>query len=150
MNTAPPTWAKSLLWSNLLTLYALRANRDVIPSQNGIYVFSKMPFANGPEGILYVGKATTLPTRLASYLGDPAEVRVLAKDGQRTSRSLKHAGKVQILMEAMHCGGHNVWVSWTCYNYPEQIEGALIEWLKPAYNTRMEDVVLQPGDPLPT
>ena len=141
MNQSPPPWSASLIWSNPNTLHNLRSQRGQIPSKSGIYVFSKVPFINSPGGILYVGKATSLKTRLASYLGDPAETRIFSRDGSRTSTTLKHPGKVQILMEAMHCGGHNIWVSWTCHASPGRLEGALIEWLQPAFNSRMEEVL---------
>lgn len=146
----PPEWSKSLIWNNALTVAAVRAKRDQIPCKSGLYVFSKSPF-NGPNsGVLYVGKATNLNSRLSTYLGLPENTRVLSRSGSGlVSSSLRHAGKVQILMEVMHGEGNNVWLTWCCYSKPDILEGALIDWLKPAYNGKTEVILIGKNDALP-
>lgn len=146
----PPRWYQSLVWNDALTVAAVRARRDMIPARSGVYVFSKAPF-NGPgSGVLYVGKATNLNQRLLSYLGLPEQTHVFSRSGTGAiSSSLRHAGKVQILMEVMHGEGNNVWLSWSCFAKPELLEGALIDWLKPAYNSKSEAILIGKNDPLP-
>ena len=147
---SPPKWYQSLVWNNSLTVSAVRARREMIPARAGVYVFSKAPF-NGPGcGVLYVGKAASLSQRLPSYLGLPEQTRVLSRTGTgATSSSLRHAGKVQILMEVMHGEGNNVWLTWCCFAKPALLEGALIDWLKPAYNGKKEAILIGKNDPLP-
>ena len=133
-----------LAWSEPLLVEFLRAHRDVIPAQSGVYVFTNYSDRlEANHGVLYVGKARSLHGRLQSYLVAPNELRLLsprAKDG-RISRSLRHAGKVQLLMEINQRIAYSphlrteIWVRWHLTDDAERLEKILISGLKPAFNS---------------
>lgn len=140
-----PTWFKDLSWSEPVKVETLRADRTLIPKESGVYVFTNY---SGPlernTGVLYVGKAKTLNSRLASYLADPREMLLLSqKSGEaRVSSSLRHAGKAQLLVEIQqryHVPGNadsGIFVRWVTRSEPKSLEDRLIEYLQPAFNTR--------------
>jgi hypothetical protein len=140
----PPQWFTSLAWSAPSKLEQLREDRTPIPKSSGVYVFTN--YAGQLQkntGVLYVGKAKTLHTRLQSYLADPSEVLIMSprSGGQRLSSSLRHAGKVQLLVEVQQryrALGHTdsgVWIRWHICGEPAPLEGQLISYLQPAFNT---------------
>ncbi|MDX1982588.1 MAG: hypothetical protein SFV51_20105 [Bryobacteraceae bacterium] len=134
--------ASTLAWAGPFRIEEVRANRALIPSQPGVYVFTLHP---GPLvdslGVLYVGKASALSSRLPSYLADPEDIRILSprkKDGS-LNRSLRHAGKNQLLMEIQQKarGGalSGIWLRWTIRANPQPLEETMIQFFQPAFNT---------------
>lgn len=95
-------------------------------------------------GVLYVGKAgKSVQSRVQTYLVDPNTKTILGKSGN-VSSSLKHAGKAQLLVKIQQRSrsappGSNapsgIWVRWLVCSGPEVLEGMLITYLRPAYNT---------------
>jgi hypothetical protein len=139
-----PNWFAALAWSDPKRIEDLRDDRTVIPKNSGVYVFTNYPERlEKNTGVLYVGKAKSLHGRMQSYLADPSEMLVLSKrsGSHRVSSSLRHAGKVQILMEVqqrMRALGHTksgIWVRWHIAASPAVIEDQLIKYLQPAFNT---------------
>ena len=123
-----------------------------MPTGPGVYVFTKDTRDGIEPGpwILYVGKSRTLRSRISQYLADPGVVTIGSrKHPGRFNTSLKHAGKTQIMIEAMHGGGRHVWVRWAECRRPERVEGALIAYLDPGYNSREEPPLLAHDDSLP-
>jgi len=143
---AAPEWFKNLSWSEPVKLETLRANRNMIPSEPGVYAFTKYA---GPleknTGVLYVGKAEeqTLRKRLPSYLPDPANVGVLSeKSGfTRVSSTLSHPGKSLLLTEVQQLSRNGaesgIWVRWLTQNSPGSLEDRLIKYLQPGLNTAL-------------
>ncbi len=141
-----PAWFKLIKWNAPVALEALRANRSQIPAGPGVYVFTNYP---GPLqanlGVLYVGKAKSLHTRLQSYLVDPSELMIFsprAKDG-KLNRALRHPGKVALLVKVQQrCRGmglnnSGIWVRWTECFAPGPLEDQMIKYLQPAFNTNL-------------
>lgn len=149
-----PVWYRSVQWSRPIAVRALRSARSLIPHKPGVYVFTKHnhPLLSPGHGILYVGVAeTALAQRLPKYLGDPSKTMILGRTGNISS-SLKHQGKVQLLLETMHgdiSGQDTVWVRWFPYSKAALLEGALMDYLMPGFNVRPEKNGLGPNDPLP-
>ncbi len=141
-----PVWFASLAWSAPVTLEALRAQRSLLPHASGVYAFSNYagPLENN-TGVLYIGKAKSLSQRVQSYLVDPATMMVMsARSGvPRINTSLRHAGKVQLLVEIQQkCRGaapSGIWVRWSLDPAPAALEKRLIDHLQPAYNTQGVD-----------
>lgn len=141
-----PDWFTALSWSTPIRIEDLRASRTSIPKQSGVYVFTKY---DGPlirnTGVLYVGKAKSLHSRVQSYLADPANVRVLSRRATqpRVSSTLAHPGKVQLLAEVQQHmrgaspGTSGIWVRWHTVASPEVLEDLLIKALQPAFNTML-------------
>jgi hypothetical protein len=139
-----PDWFTSLVWTPPLKLEQLREDRSPIPKTAGVYVFTNYDGTlRKNTGVLYVGKAKTLHSRLQSYLADPSEILIMSprSGGQRLSSSLRHAGKVQLLVEVQQryrALGHTdsgIWIRWTVCSEPAPLEGQLISYLQPAFNT---------------
>lgn len=135
--SSTPLSVAVLRWSLPVRVAELRHSRSQLPSSPGVYVFSKSPMS-WEHGILYVGMTTrSLRSRVPSYLADPERVRLLSRRRPgETSSSLRHAGKVQLLMEFMSSGGAGEYVRWACCANPRTVEVQLIRDLKPAYNTQ--------------
>lgn len=140
-----PGWFSGLDWSPGHKIETLRDERTLIPKLSGVYVFSNYQGPVDPcTGILYVGKAKSLHSRLQSYLADPDEILILSKHsgGQRVSSTLRHAGKAQLLVEVqqrMRALGHGesgIWVRWVTVAAPAVLEDSLIKYLQPAFNTQ--------------
>ena len=97
-------WFTAINWSAPYAVETLRrggVHRDIVPKAPGVYAFTLF---DGPItlamklGVLYVGKATTLRSRMKAYMVDPATLSVAGRTGQ-ASTSLKHAGKVGVLVQ---------------------------------------------------
>lgn len=143
---ASPSWFASLQWSAPVGVEALRGARHRLPAQSGVYVFTNYSGALAPNtGVLYVGKAKSLASRVASYLVDPAGMQVMStRSGtERLNTSLRHAGKVQLLVELQQksrAGGPSgLWVRWLISASPAALEASLIGYLRPAFNTQGRD-----------
>ena len=137
-----PSWFEALSWSPAVAVEQLRQDRSGIPASSGVYVFTNYLGAlQRNTGVLYVGKAKSLAKRLGSYLADPAELQVFSsRTPGRISTSLRHAGKVQLLVEMQQksrdgrpCG---MWLRWTLSASPVALESQLIQYLQPAYNSQ--------------
>ena len=135
-----PDWFSSIAWSDPVRVEALRSSRQLLPNRSGVYVFTNY---GGPleknTGVLYVGRAGSLFTRVQSYLVDPGEMKIMSSRGSGVSSSLKHAGKAQLLVEiqqrARGPGPLGIWVRWSATAAHEVLEKLLLSYLKPAYNT---------------
>lgn len=141
-----PAWFSALVWSPEHKIEDLRDDRTLIPKESGVYVFTN--YASVLEkntGVLYVGKAGSLHSRVQSYLADPNEILVLSRrsGGTRVSSTLRHPGKVQLLMavqqrmRALGHGGSGIWVRWVKEAAPAVLEEQLIKYLQPAFNTHL-------------
>ena len=141
-----PSWLSAISWSTPMTLEALRANRAAIPHRSGVYVFTNYstPLVLG-TGVLYVGKATSLNKRVQSYLVDPATMYVMSQrsGGQRLNSSLRHPGKVLLLVEIQQksrgAGLTGIWIRWAQAAAPVIVEQQLIHYFQPAFNTQGRD-----------
>lgn len=164
-----PRWYAEIPFSEPIPVALLRVKRDLIPSGKGVYVFANTRGRVDPEsgrwhhlpgstgGNLYVGitVAQTLRQRLRGYLRKrPHEVRI-------NSSSLRHAGLAQLFVAFAQW--HNLrgeepadvaadearfWLRWAVLKNPHRVEGALIDYLRPAFNTRQEKILLSPHDAL--
>lgn len=138
----PPNFS-AIRWSEPVTIEDLRVDRVRLPSGPGIYLFTNHPGPVEPFfGILYVGKADSLRLRVPAYLANPENVPIFStKRPGQTSSSLRHAGKVQLLVEVqqkMRSGvpGGGVWVRWHECAAPRDLEKMLIRYLQPAFNSQ--------------
>jgi hypothetical protein len=138
-----PVWFSSITWSSPVTIESLRTNRNLLPHCSGVYVFTNYSATLEQNfGVLYVGKATSLNNRVKSYLVDPSNMLVMSSRSAtpRLNSSLRHAGKVQLLVELQQrsrgVGLTGIWVRWTQSNSPAMLEQMLIGYLHPAFNTQ--------------
>ncbi len=138
-----PSWFTAMQWSPAVGVEALRSNRQLLPLGPGVYVFTNYGGAlEKNTGVLYVGKAASLASRVQSYLVNPAELRVMSErsGSPRISSSLRHAGKVQLLVEIQQksrgIGSSGLWIRWTQVALPHMLESQLIQYLRPAFNTQ--------------
>jgi hypothetical protein len=132
----PPVWFNQLVWGLPWSVAALRArikaDQNPIPDRPGCYVFTGDAGDTLVRGaVLYVGKAMNLRTRLRGYL----------VDYMKTAPS-KHKGKVLIFDHRHQHGDDNCFVRWTMYGDPIGLEGALIVFLNPLCNDKIEEVEL--------
>jgi hypothetical protein len=133
-------------WSDPVPVERLRDDRSTVPRAPGLYVFTNHAGAveQGP-GVLYVGKTEDrngLWSRLSGYLKDPGAIPVLSgrHPGQLSSR-MRHAGKLGLLTEIQqkYRNGNtdsHVFVRWSVNPAPSDLEKALIQDLKPKFNTQ--------------
>ncbi len=97
-------WFSAVAWSAPHAVETLRrggVHRDVVPKAPGVYAFTLFdgPITLGMKlGVLYIGKATTLRSRMKAYMVDPATLSVTGRGGE-LSTSLKHAGKVGVMVQ---------------------------------------------------
>ncbi len=137
-----PAWFSSIQWSTPVTVEALRIARHQIPRAPGVYVFTNYdgPLAQN-TGVLYVGKASTLATRLPGYLVDPQTMMLMSSRSgtPRLNTSLKHAGKVHLLVKlqqrSRNGASSGIWIRWAQAPSPHILETLLIGYLHPAFNT---------------
>lgn len=134
--------ADGLKWKGPYRIEYIRENRHMIDQGSGVYVFtlSDLPLADG-RGVLYIGKAGNLASRVPSYLADPEKVLIHSprkRDGS-LNRSLRHPGKVLLLVEVQqkmrHGGLTGIWVRWALTPDAKRVETELIKYFNPAYNT---------------
>lgn len=97
-------WFSVLTWSDPLAIETFRrgqVNRQAPPESAGVYVFTL--FGDGLTidkklGVIYIGESANLRRRIKSYMVDPDEMKLLGRTG-RVNTSLKHAGKVGLLVQ---------------------------------------------------
>ncbi len=138
-----PAWLTAINWSTPTTIEVLRRNRSLLPHASGVYVFTNFDGALERNlGVLYVGKARSLNSRVQSYLVDPAVMTVMSPraGSNRVNTSLRHAGKALLLVEIQQkCrdgAPSNMWVRWASAAGPAVLERQLIDYFQPAFNTQ--------------
>ncbi len=137
--TTPP-----IAWTPPVPIEVLRVERVRLPRQSGLYLFTNHDGAVHPRlGNLYLGKAKSLYARLQSYLVDPASLMLFSpRNPLKTNSSLRHAGKAQLLVEVQQkyreAGATQsfIWVRWHVCPSPRALEKALIQQMRPAFNTQ--------------
>ena len=140
-------WFSRIAWSTPYAVETLRRggiHRDIVPKAPGVYAFTLF---DGPItlamklGVLYVGKATTLRSRMKAYMVDPATLSTTGRGGQ-LSTSLKHAGKVGVLVQIQQrsrgtapSGIFYRWAVTADEAEARRIELLLLTYLQPGLNT---------------
>jgi hypothetical protein len=140
-------WFSDIPWSAPYAVETLRhgaVNRDLVPRKPGVYAFTLF---DGPItlarrlGVLYVGKATTLRSRMKSYMVDPAALSVTGRTGE-LSTSLKHAGKVGVLVQIQQrsrgTAPSGIFYRWAVTRdeaEARRLELLLLDYLRPGLNT---------------
>ena len=140
-------WFTAIPWSAPHAVETLRrdgVNRDLVPKAPGVYAFTLF---DGPItlatrlGVLYVGKATSLRSRMKSYMADPATLSVTGRGGQ-LSTSLKHAGKVGLLVQIQQrsrgAAPSGIFYRWAVTRdaaEARRLELLLLNYLRPGLNT---------------
>ncbi len=140
-------WFSGIAWSAPYAVETLRrggVNRDVVPKAPGVYAFTLFdgPITLGMKlGVLYVGKATTLRSRMKAYMVDPATLSTTGRGGQ-PSTSLKHAGKVGVLVQIQQrsrgTAPSGIFYRWAVTHDEAQarrLELLLLNYLQPGLNT---------------
>ena len=137
-----PKWFTDIAWSSPVPIEQLRLERKRLPETSGVYCFtSYSEVLDKNFGVLYVGKAKNLRTRVPSYLVDPEKLLLQSTRSKKSpfNTSLKHAGKVLMLMEVQakyrQIGDARtyIWVRWTECASPHVLEAALLKYLSPKY-----------------
>ena len=140
-------WFAAINWSAPYAVETLRrggVNRDLVPRAPGVYAFTLFdgPITLGKKlGVLYVGKATTLRSRMKAYMVDPATLSITGRTGE-LSTSLKHAGKVGLLVQIQQrsrgTAPSGIFYRWAVTNdeaEARRLELQLIDYLQPGLNT---------------
>ncbi len=146
-SSTDPAWFSAIAWSDPHAVETLRrggVNRDLVPRAPGVYAFTLF---DGPItlamklGVLYVGKATTLRSRMKSYMVDPATLSTTGRTGE-PSTSLKHAGKVGILVQVQQrsrgTAPSGIFYRWAVTHdeaEARRLELLLLNYLQPGLNT---------------
>jgi len=121
-----PLWYTQVQFNAARPIPLVRAARD-IPDKPGCYVFTADGGPLVPGKVLYVGKALSLKERVPGYL----------VDYMRTAPTT-HKGRA-FLFEHRHThGDRNLFLRWTIYGEPRQLEASLIDYLNPQCNDRFE------------
>lgn len=140
-------WFTAIAWSAPYAVETLRRgglHRDLVPRAPGVYAFTLFdgPITLGMKlGVLYVGKATSLRSRMKSYMVDPATLSVTGRSGQ-PSTSLKHAGKVGVLVQIQQrsrgTAPSGIFYRWAVTHdeaEARRLELLLLDYLRPGLNT---------------
>ncbi len=148
-DTASPDepWFAAISWSAPYAVETLRRggiNRDLVPRAPGVYAFTLFdrPITLAMRlGVLYVGKATSLRSRMKSYMVDPATLSVTGRSGG-LSTSLKHAGKVGLLVQIQQrsrgTAPSGIFYRWAVTHdeaEARRLELSLLNYLRPGLNT---------------
>ena len=132
----PPLWFTQVQFSPARPVPIVRAARD-IPDKPGCYVFTTDPGPLIPERVLYVGKALSLRSRIRGYLVDYMK-----------TAPTRHKGRAFIFEYRHDHGEKNLYLRWTIYGDPIQLEASLIDHLRPQCNDRDEANPLSDDEPL--
>jgi hypothetical protein len=142
-----PKWFSDIQWATPCAVETLRrgaANRDQVPRKPGVYAFTLFDGAitlGNRLGVLYVGKATTLRSRMKSYMVDPAVLSLAGRNGEPNT-SLKHAGKVGVLVQIQQrsrgTAPSGIFYRWAVTRdeaEARRLELLLLDYLRPGLNT---------------
>src|SRR5690349_11334594 len=121
-----PLWYTQVQFNAPRPLPIIRLARD-IPDRSGCYVFTSDGGPLKPGHVLYIGKALRLNRRLPGYL----------VDYMRTAPT-RHKGRAFLFEYRHDHGDRNLFLRWTTYGDPAQLEASLIDYLEPLFNDRME------------
>lgn len=121
-----PLWYTQVQFNAARPVPLVKIARD-IPELPGCYVFTSDAGPLIPRQVLYVGKATCLRERLRTYLVD-----------YLTTKPTTHKGAAFIFERRHDDGDRNVFLRWTVYGDPRQLEASLIDHLDPQCNDRYE------------
>jgi hypothetical protein len=142
LSTLEPLEHQQLVTAQAHQWDTLREQRDLIPQKSGVYIFSRTPgdITDNALGVLYVGKADNLRSRLPAYLADPRTTPLMSsKRPGEASSALKHPGKAQLMVQLQQdlaSGGEShIWVRWIETDQPKALEDKLIRAYQPAFNT---------------
>lgn len=123
-----PKWFEQLTWSRVWSVADLALKRGEIPEAPGCYVFTEDAGGLKPNHVLYVGKATTLRTRLGGYLVD-----------YMNTTPTDHKGKAFIFERRHKAGDHATFARWVEYGgRPGELEANLCDFLWPHCTDRWE------------
>lgn len=144
----------SLPWKGPFPLATVDFSR--VPAQPGVYVFTEFnaPLAPNPSlppetdpgfqaaieilrqvpCVLYVGKATTLSTRLPGYRFRPY-LEIQRRPAGTPPRHVADRHKGRALLHAQQFFEGPVYLRWAVTSVPGIVEAALIEELRPVLNT---------------
>lgn len=146
---APDTkWFSVLTWSQPLAVETFRrgqVNRMLPPESAGVYVFTLFDDTLSVDkklGVIYIGESGNLRSRIKSYMVDPEELNVLGRGG-KVSTSLKHAGKVGLLVQIQQrsrgAAASGIFLRWTLAaekNAALALEVKMINLFTPGLNNR--------------
>jgi len=131
-----PLWYRQVQFTPPRPIPIVRAAHD-IPDRPGCYVFTADNGPLVPGNVLYVGKALSLRKRVRGYL----------VDYMRTAPT-RHKGRAFIFEYRHDHGEMNLFLRWTIYGDPSQLEASLIDHLNPACNDRDEGDTFADDEPL--
>jgi excinuclease UvrABC nuclease subunit len=131
-----PLWYTQVQFTPARPVPIVRAARD-IPDRPGCYVFTSDAGPLIPEQVLYVGKALSLRSRIRGYLVDYMK-----------TAPTRHKGRAFIFEYRHDHGERNLYLRWTIYGDPSQLEASLIDHLRPQCNDRDEAGSLSDDEPL--
>jgi excinuclease UvrABC nuclease subunit len=122
-----PLWYTQVQFNPARPIPLVRIARD-IPDGPGCYVFTEDAGPLVPGQVLYVGRARNLRRRVGGYL----------VDYMAATRPTTHKGRAFIFHHREQKQDRNVFLRWTVYGDPVQLEASLIDLLDPQYNDRFE------------
>ena len=131
-----PLWYTQLHFNAPRPIPLVKLARD-IPDRPGCYVFTSSAGPLRPGEVLYVGKALSLRSRLRGYLVD-----------YMTTAPTKHKGRAFLFEYRHDRGDRNLYLRWTIYGDPRQLEASLIDYLEPMFNDRDETDPFSDDEPL--
>ncbi len=121
-----PLWYTQVHFNAARAIPLVKTAGD-IPDRPGCYVFTANDGPLVPGEVLYVGKALRLKSRVRGYLVDYMK-----------TAPTKHKGRA-FLFEFRHLHGDKaLFLRWTVYGDPSQLEASLIDHLRPQLNDRDE------------
>jgi len=122
----PPLWYTQVQFTVARPVPLVKLAKD-IPDLPGCYVFTSSPAPLVPGAVLYVGKALSLKKRVRGYLVDYMK-----------TAPTKHKGRAFLFEYRHDHGDKNLFLRWTLYGDPNQLEASLIDYLNPDFNDRDE------------
>jgi excinuclease UvrABC nuclease subunit len=136
MMTSKPLWYTQVQFTPARPVPIVRIARD-IPDKPGCYVFTSDGGPLVPGNVIYVGKALSLRQRVRGYLVDYMK-----------TAPTRHKGRAFIFEYRHDRGERNLFLRWTIYGDPLQLEASLIDYLEPMCNDRDEQNPFADDEPL--
>jgi hypothetical protein len=131
-----PLWYTQVQFTHARPVPIVRVARD-IPDKPGCYVFTSNSGKLVPGQVIYVGKALSLRARVQGYLVDYMK-----------TKPTNHKGRAFIFEYRHDHGEANLFLRWTIYGDPSQLEASLIDHLRPQCNDRDESDPFSDDEPL--